>query len=353
VRQGSVVSPTALNGVPAAPLFLVADVGRGLARWPLTAAGQVADAVKGIARPDVARSSRIEYEALRKGFGDPQQIQVSLGDFCVTSSDRALAVWRLPFFPLRMVAAPLSDAFGTPGWDNFSRRTRNLFRQPYESASTDSAYGYKYQPGQGGASILMDSIASLVKADAAAGVSRPITLVGHSMGTIILDEAIRLYPDLEFTSIVYMASASSIRDFMAKVVPYLERHHATKFYNLTLHPAADAREQLLPILPVMPGGSLLEYIDDYYAKPLTFVDRMLGKWNNIMEATHLVPDSIRGQITIKGFGVHDPNQPVYGNEARTPRIHADFNDPGIGFWREDFWQAVAPGDTADSVRCRQ
>ncbi|MBI3058550.1 MAG: hypothetical protein HYY81_04475 [Deltaproteobacteria bacterium] len=39
-----------------------------------------------------------------------------------------------------------------------------------------------------------------------------ITLVGHSMGTIVADEILRAFPKIPFERIVYLASASSVRD---------------------------------------------------------------------------------------------------------------------------------------------
>ena len=65
-----------------------------------------------------------------------------------------------------------------------------------------------------------------------------ITLIGHSLGTVALDELIQKHPDLCYENIVYMGAASSIRSFRDKVVPYLEQNGEANFYNLSLHPSS-------------------------------------------------------------------------------------------------------------------
>ena len=47
--------------------------------------------------------------------------------------------------------------------------------------------------------------------------------VGHSMGTMVLNELFRVAPDIRAERITYMAAACSIRDFQESLVPYLRR----------------------------------------------------------------------------------------------------------------------------------
>lgn len=327
--QGRVVRPIWVPGLVV--INPVADVGRGFTRPFHSWAATIEDRF----RSSGSTTGEAEYEALRAQFADTTQLRVSMGDYVRPSYNLPRAVYRGLMVPVGIAFAPISDAFGTPAWDNMNRRTKNLFRQPAEFATTDAAEGLHYLPGSGGASILMDSIVRMLDEH-----PMEITLIGHSMGAIVLNELIRLYPDVSFKNIVYMAAANSIRDFHESVVPYLERHPESRFYNLTLHPISDANE--FNWLGLAPRGSLLEYIDDYYSKPATEMDRTLGKWVNIMEATHLFPESIRGRVTLKAFGVNDACRPVYGSARSTPTAHGEFNDVKFAYWREEFWQAVPP-----------
>src|SRR5205807_7605742 len=96
-----------------------------------------------------------------------------------------------------------------------------------------------------------------------------ITLVGHSMGAIVLNELVRrsTTEGVHYDNIVYMAAACSVRDFQRSVVPYMQRHTTTNFYNLCLHPVNEVRERHAADL--VPRGSLLVWIDDMYSNPYT------------------------------------------------------------------------------------
>ncbi len=119
-----------------------------------------------------------------------------------------------------------------------------------------------------------------------------------------------------------MAAACSIREFVESVVPYLMDHEKARFFNLCLHPVAEAGQIPYKLIDLLPRGSLLEWIDNFFSAPHTLMDRRLGKWNNIMQATHVIPEKVRGQVTIKAFGV--------GNGQDTPQMHGQFNE--IAFW---------------------
>ena len=82
-----------------------------------------------------------------------------------------------------------------------------------------------------------------------------VNLIAHSMGAIIANEVIQRFQEIQIDNLVYMGAACSIRSFENIVIPYLEIHSDTKFYNLCLHPKLEAREK--NILELAPGGSLL------------------------------------------------------------------------------------------------
>ena len=196
----------------------------------------------------------------------------------------------------------------------------------------------KSQP-TGGLSVLMEKLRSLKKKHDPQDYK--VTLIGHSMGTLMLNELLRLYgdpeKDFEYDEIVYMAAACTIRDFEASVVPYLQRHKDSKFFNLTLHPEADARERAA--FDLLPRGSLLEWVDDYATNPSSFMELTLGKWNNAIMALHVIPETIRPRVTLKGFGIRDPDFNS-GPQSNRPEAHGDFNDVTQLFWQPKYWNAA-------------
>ena len=177
----------------------------------------------------------------------------------------------------------------------------------------------------GGIAILMDSISVLAKHQH----NLKVTLIGHSMGCIILSEIIQHYSNLYFENIVLIAPAITVKDFEHIVIPYLQRpeNKETQVYIVTLHPEADAQENTF--YDILPRGSLLEWVDDFASEPTHFTEVTLGKWKNIIRALHIVPEEVRGQINIKGFG--------YKNDIE-PQTHSEFDDDHFKFWEPEYWK---------------
>jgi hypothetical protein len=170
------------------------------------------------------------------------------------------------------------------------------------------------------------------------GKSYQVILVGHSAGTIVLNQWLREFgPNVKdrVDSIVYMAAASSIRDYQESVWPYLEQSTNTKFYNLMLHEKAEAQDNWVPSIPFIeqlmidpgPRGSLLIWIDGFLGNPLTTLDRTLGRYTNLMATVHNTPEAIRGKIFLKVFPAAAEGQ---------PQKHGDFSEP-FRFWRSRCW----------------
>jgi pimeloyl-ACP methyl ester carboxylesterase len=187
-----------------------------------------------------------------------------------------------------------------------------------------------------------------------------VTLMGHSMGTMVLNEWLRrdlLEQRKQFyANIVYMAAACTVRDFSRAVVPYLVQHRpdakasdpamarGTQFYNLMLHPLADLRERDR-LFDLPPRGSLLVWLDSFLTDPQTPLDRTLGRWNNIIPATDLIPQSVRGQVTLKAFALAaDDDVPAPGELDYGPQEHGQFR--GKPYWCPEFWESE------DAVICR-
>ena len=145
------------------------------------------------------------------------------------------------------------------------------------------------------------------------------------MGAIVLNQIMRQFLQLSCMNIVYMAAACSISEFVESVVPYLREHKRARVYNLCLHPIAEEIES--SALEAAPRGSLLVWIDNFLSSPETTPDRRLGVWENILQATHMIPSDLRGRIYIKGFSA--------GNNADKPQTHSDFGR--LEFWNPKLW----------------
>ncbi len=363
VRQGK-VEP--VKGPFTTPFVFLEDTGRAVTRAPIAWFHQSGTDWKSTTFPNQPyttcpedyepwlhpeiQSQNALYCVLTDGSSSPA-IRLSLGS--ATGE-----VWYKPhmlgrFFsywltaPVKYSLVPFIDGFGKPAWDNMVRRTRNMYRTPKEfdlrdriietsgdKAQVEAAAREALQRSQTGA---LARLLRQLDQKLAGNSSHEIILIGHSMGTIVLNELLRIqpdYPNLRVSEIVYMAAACSIRDFQQSVIPFMqsERGKNTRFYNLTLHPLNDAREVDWAFLDLIPRGSLLEWIDTLLSDPSTPLDRTLGKWENIIQATHIIPPPMRPRIVLKVFGVGD-------TLSDGPQRHGEFDDfqPQDGqTWR--FWE---------------
>jgi pimeloyl-ACP methyl ester carboxylesterase len=219
--------------------------------------------------------------------------------------------------PVRVGTAPFINGLGRSGYENMVRRTREAFlRDTNLTSEIDSHKGAVY--------LFFEALQDRI--DAKPNVT--ITLIGHSMGTMLVNEIIRQFPDLPYKHVVFMGAAVSIRDFQNVVVPHLSNQQTFKFYNLSLLPVAETRE-MNDFLNAIPSGSLLEWIDDMLSSPPTLADRTLGKWVNIRDVMPSFSEESRKNMTMR----------VFGTRKGQPQAHGQFNDIKRCFWRESFWTA--------------
>ena len=136
---------------------------------------------------------------------------------------------------------------------------------------------------------------------------------------------------LPFNRIVYMAGATTVRDYQDSLFPYLRESQQAEVFHLMLHPKAEVRERFDPGIPYVdfpPRGSLLAWVDDFLSTPETPLDRTVGRFENLLSAVHNTPDGLRGRIHIKAFGV--------GGNVRAPQKHGDFT-AHLKFWKPECW----------------
>jgi pimeloyl-ACP methyl ester carboxylesterase len=281
-----------------------------------------------------------------------RQIAISIGNDESTSLNwlgRAGAYFVT--LPSKMLTAPVIDALGTAAWRDMTRRTQTILEgasdfevRPNTPAAEISEYLDRGTDGG------LDQFVRLLAELPPPPDQHPyeITLVAHSMGSMIVNELLRrqtqreveyqqanLPMHLAVKNIVYMAAACSIRDYTSGVVPFMRRpdHQDCQFYSLCLHPTAELIEANLGDIP--PRGSLLCWIDQFLGEPATPLDRTLGRWDNLVQVAYVIPPNLRGRTTIKAFALRpgsvgniDPSDPQ-------PQRHTDFSQSP--YWDPKFW----------------
>lgn len=365
--------------------------------------------------------------------------------------------WTLGF-PIRLASIPFIDPFGRSAWDNMVARARFTFRTPCEIRAPE-IIGTEWKGTQGcrpgPVYKLFYELERLItqeidredkqieqsfKNTKSDEVKLDITLIGHSMGTIVASDAISLFPTLPYKNIVFLGAAVSIREFLSSVQPMLiERFEsslsttkgtasakdiglldnifttlkdvagqgtvsvseaiktvidneikrlknekdniwknkklskATKirnqahinltinnlnsykarefegvetvlsnlqpqafphFYNVSLHPYAEARE--INFAGIIPAGSLLQWIDDLYTTPADVFERTLGKWINVVSIDNMFDKGLirEGVLNFKRFDL----------SAKSPKKHGELADGEFErkhqipyYWEKAYW----------------
>lgn len=314
VRQGK----SRWWGPVLAPLYLAEDVLRTVARAPIVWLYQMGHTVTsfGVTSPDERVAAR-RWESRR-------DLKIKRGRECRAAWEGpVLALSNALTLPIRVVTMPIVDAAGSSAWRNMLRRT-SMFFDTQEEFETD----FVPEGAKGGLSRFLDRLEQQCDKERDGW---EITLVGHSMGAIIVNQILRRYPTLPVKNIVYMAAACSVREYQDSVFPFMERpeHRDTRMYHLVLHEDAETNEIFWAYPEFVPRGSLLIWIDNFYERPDTWLDRRAGRWVNLMAGIHLREKSISDRVFIKQFDVgRDAPQ---GN----PQVHGGFGQ--FAFWEQSFW----------------
>jgi len=355
------------------PLFFIADFGTALLRLPVTFWNQGFQVAREFAGPDEIRAPGHGWERTAE-LDDPNAEW--------TIQEHAFAVFEqvVPGI-VRLGSTFLLDGIGRSAYSNIERRARVLFvkdedyqrGRPRTNAVLPRLMNkLRWLRGQQKAGKLPhDRVAGLhAEIDATRallatahenhedgkecpecrsllqklrdlnrtlrrGRALKITVVAHSMGTIVANELIRRNGDFYYDNIAYMGAACTIRDFANTALVQVREDPNTSFYNLCLHPFEEANDRYGWRL--LPFGSLLVWIDNYLTDKKDAMDRTLGQWNNVIAALPVIdylPRDVRSRIHIKGFGRSD----------KVPRDHGEFNDaqdkwgePRFRYWDPEFW----------------
>lgn len=256
--------------------------------------------------------------------------------------------------PVKLLTTPLVSTVGAPGWDNMLRRTKVAFRKPGEYwtkkkddekanetngkyrfgdpsglgdnqvlTSCDQHYKVNGQ-GSGALAVFLEEMLTFLNGDNFNEVKYDVTLIGHSMGAIVLNEVIRKFPGLPIKNIVYMGAAASSRRVLENIIPFLQEHPQSRFFNLSLDPKAEDREA--SVYGLAPSGSLLVWIDEMYTTPETYLERTFGRWANVQKILHVIPSDVKERMFFKVFN--------YG--PCEPKSHGEFDDHGR-YWEPKYW----------------
>jgi len=223
-----------------------------------------------------------------------------------------LGDWVTVWNPIKLITAPFIDGLGTGAWNSMLRRTDLVLKK-------DKAFH-----GQSG------SVSDTATTKFFDGLNKQfpnqkIDLIGHSMGTIISNNILSKYPEMNFNNIVYLAAACKVKDLKYVVAPYLNKNSDSTFYNVSLNPYRDINEN--NAYDFVPRGSLLIWIDQTFGDINSFQDRTAGFWFNIVRSASntFKGDKVQSQVHLTQFGIKDDS----------PQNHGDFSN--FDFWKQSFW----------------
>lgn len=233
-------------------------------------------------------------------------------------------------YPIRSTIGTIyNSAIVESAWRNMKRRTKNIFYPPETFIAGDTM---DYVEGGRFFKLLLKRINGNKQF-----YDYEITLVAHSMGTMVLNHAFKKYRSSWIESdalknIVYMAAAASLQNTMDSVFPIISQINdkpgqTVTFYNLTLNRLAEISETTAQSL--LPNGSLLINIDDHLETPETPLDRTMGQETNVLAVIPVIKGQLGNSVTHAQFKSFDRYQ-HYG-----PDKHGSFNK--MPFWRKSFW----------------
>lgn len=294
-------------GVITSPFVLTEDVLRSVARIPASTYNVLFG----------QNSIRIGKYSKEEQYSDKALAELSKLGFIIYNSPNDTGHGASDFWsvwnPVKLVTAPLVDGLGTGAWNSMLRRTDLVLRR------NDGFNGISEEKSDTAVTKFFKKISSDLNQE-------ELTLIGHSMGTIIANNIIARFQQIKFKEIVYMAAACSIKDIELVVPPYMQKNVDTKFYSLSLNPYRDIAENSL--LDFVPRGSLLMWIDDTLGANNSFQDKTAGFWFNMVRGASeaFKEPSIRNRVHLTQFGIKDG----------TPQKHGAFGD--YMFWNERFWE---------------
>jgi len=350
IREGKKANPGA--GLITAPFVFTSDVLTTVGKYPATVFYQLINEKDRIASDSAQSILSHSWEDSNDLFpagsnnGDLRcsdstsapvielkgKTKANLSQYCTEGVDSFLrGSGQLITFPIRYTAGSIwHSTFSSAAWDNMKRRAQNITYPTYE---LDSRYTNGLNSGAFFKMLL--NRAKYVSPTK----EYQITLIGHSMGTIVLNNVLTRYQSDWVDSdalknIVYMAGAANIDDSLKALSPVLVEkgnRPAPNFYNLTLNRVAEVSET--HGLGFIPTGSLLVSIDQHHDNPEHPLKRTIGSEVNVLSSLDVIDEALSESSSDKVFKAFDRKV------GYMPAMHGDFGD--IPFWRPSTWKLEA------------
>lgn len=340
-------------GVISSPFIFTADILRSIGNFPATASYQIANEKDRIASRyfETWLSQSWEDSILKfcdKGMKPchskpiytrrPISLSANLSDYNASGPNvAASATWQTITFPVRYTVGSLwHSGISGSAWDNMKRRSQNITYPVYEFDSRESV-GLN-------AGMFFELLLNRADLQQKQGINYHVTLVGHSMGTIVINHVLTRYNERWATTpylknIVFMAAAATIGDSLSSLSPVLKpqkNRRSPDFYNLTLNRVAEVSET--HVGGAVPTGSLLVSIDQHHDKPEHPLNRTMGSEVNVLSSIEIIDEALTqsdGKIVLKSF---DSNRDL----GTYPTKHGDFGL--IPFWRKATWKLNSTGE---------
>lgn len=268
------------------------------------------------------------------------------------------AVWFLTA-PIKLITTPFVVTFGEPSWNNMKRRTSTMFMSEndlkFKEDDADAEETAEYEvPPSGAAQIFLRELNARIKEFREINPNFKVTLIGHSMGAIIINQALLSLPEFDVDNIVYMASADNLQNYINVTKILLQnrrrqqknllrnkrrRKNDLNIYNLFLHPENENRE--IRGFGTAPSGSLLAWVDHSYGAPEYVLQRTAGRWTNMRKILDVIPNKDRQFHHFKIFG--------RASHKVSPQQHGDFDE--FRFWDKSFWTGEDVCQPPDGTGC--
>ena len=311
------------------PIYIVGDLAKTIGNTPMAwyhEGSQVINATRDNSFADEYQTS-LEEDAKNKDA-------VSF----VTGEDKTnrwnywrRAVWVMTA-PFKLVTTPFVFTLGTPAWDIMKRRTHTMFTAQNDFNPNHIPGDAKRPPNGATLDFLQQLNKHVEEIRRLDPKEKPpefeLTLMGHSMGGIIINRALRDLPDdlTQVDNIVYMASADNLQNYLDATLPLVKKRKNLQIYNLHLHPENEDRE--ISFYGLAPSGSLLAWIDHTYDTPEYILQRTSGRWSNIRRVRNFIPvDALKDNYHFTVFG--------RGSTKERPQTHGSFDD--FNFWEKSYW----------------
>ena len=262
--------------------------------------------------------------------GNMQNIAINRSTYSRSGfKHRVESTGTLLFTPVRYTVGSIwNGAIASNSWGMMKRRARSMF---YPHGDFDKRM--KEHVGEHLGSFFRFV---LEKEENYPALNVSLTLVGHSMGTIAINNLLTKYKDKwEKTSIlkdiVYMAAAANINDTLS-IVPEILRSNTNDvgFHNLTLNRVAESAE--VYGYGLLPSGSLLVSIDKYHDSPEHHILRTMGAELNVHSSLNIITEAFAGitdPVNLKSFN---------SLNSSIPKKHGDFGC--IPYWKKSTWDVT-------------